>query len=288
MMPPVGKSGPGMMLHQLVERDVRVGDQGQRGVDHLAGVVGRDVGGHADGDAAAAVDQQVGEGGRQHLRLLVLLVVVRAEIDGVLVDVGQHVHGGAGQAALGVAHRRRGVAVDGAEIALAVDQRHAQAERLRHADHGVVDRGVAVRVVLAHHLADDAGGLAVRLVVGEAALVHGIQDAAVHGLQPVPRVRQRAADDHRHGVVEVGAAHLLLEHHRMQVGSSRGDGGWACRSWVRGGPRGSGAAPPGWGCSLRRSLYPVRRIRARRRPGRAGGPGGAARRIAGAGTANRL
>ncbi len=118
----------------------------------------------------------------------------------------------------GVAHRRRGVAVDGAEIALPVDQRHAQAERLRHADHGVVDRRVAVRVVLAHHLADDAGGLAVRLVVGEAALVHAVQDAAVHRLQPVARVRQRPADDDRHGVVEVGAAHLLLEHDRVQVG----------------------------------------------------------------------
>ena len=41
---------------------------------------------------------------------------------------------------LGVAHRRRRIAVDRAEIALPVDQRHAHRERLRHAHHGVVDR----------------------------------------------------------------------------------------------------------------------------------------------------
>ena len=61
MMPPVGKSGPGHDLHQLVQRRVRIGDQRQRGVDDLARIVRRDVGRHADGDAVAAVDQQVGE-----------------------------------------------------------------------------------------------------------------------------------------------------------------------------------------------------------------------------------
>jgi hypothetical protein len=38
-----------------------IGDQRQRGVDDLARIVRRDVGRHADGDAVAAVDQQVGE-----------------------------------------------------------------------------------------------------------------------------------------------------------------------------------------------------------------------------------
>ena len=65
---------------------------------------------------------------------------------------------------LGVAHRRRVVAVDRAEVALPVDQRVAQREVLRHAHERVVDRGVAVRVVLAHHVADDARALHVRPV----------------------------------------------------------------------------------------------------------------------------
>ncbi len=205
-----GEIRPGDDLHQLVERDVGFGDQRQGGVDDLAGVVRRDVGRHADGDAVGAVDQQVGELGRQDDRLFLRLVVVRLEIDGVLVDVFQQQGGGLGQPHLGVAHRRRVIAVDRAEIALPVDQRQAHGEALRHADHGVVDRGVAVRVVFTHHVADDAGRFAVGLVRGVAGLVHPVQDAPVHRLQPVAGVRQRARHDHAHGVIEVGAAHFVF------------------------------------------------------------------------------
>ena len=42
-------------------------------------------------------------------------------------------------------------------------------------------------------------------------LVHREQDAPVDGLEPVAGVRQGAGDDHAHGVVEVGAAHLLVD-----------------------------------------------------------------------------
>ena len=74
----------------MVER--RIVDQRDAGVDHLAEIVRRDVGRHADGDAAGAVDQQIGEARRQHHRLALGAVVVRAEIDGVLVDVLEQRH----------------------------------------------------------------------------------------------------------------------------------------------------------------------------------------------------
>ncbi len=73
----------------------------------LAQVVRRDVRGHADGDPGAAVDQQVGEPGRQDGRLLGAAVVVVAEVDGLLVDVADHLHGQRRQLALGVPHARR-------------------------------------------------------------------------------------------------------------------------------------------------------------------------------------
>ena len=57
-------------LHQVVGRGLRVVDQVDRGVDDLAEVVRRDVRGHADGDALAAVDEQVGEARREHDGLL--------------------------------------------------------------------------------------------------------------------------------------------------------------------------------------------------------------------------
>ena len=188
---PVGKSGPLHDLRQLVDADLGVVEVGDAGVDHLAQVVRRDVGGHADGDAARAVDQQVGELGRQDDRLLQAVVVVAAEIDRRLVEIVEQVLGDLGQARFRVALGRRRIAVDGAEVALAVDQRHAHGEVLRHAHQRVVDGEVAVRVEVAHGVAHDLGRLHVLLVPVEAQAVHGVQDAAVHRLQAVAHVGQR-------------------------------------------------------------------------------------------------
>ena len=195
------------------EGDVGIGDQGQRRVDHLARVVRRDVGGHPHRDAAGAVDQQVGEARRQNLGLVRRFVVIGLEIDRVLVDVLQQQHRRLGQARFGVAHRRRRIAVDRAEIALPVDQRHPHRKGLRHPHQRVVDRGVAVRMILAHDVAHHAGGFAIGLVRRVAGFLHGEQDSPMHRLQPVARVGQRARDDHAHRVIEIGAAHLLFDGH---------------------------------------------------------------------------
>ena len=198
-------------FHQLVDGRLRVAQQVQAGVHHFVEVVRRDVGGHAHGDAAGAVDQQVGQPAGQDQRLLLAAVVVGAEIDRFLVDVGQHLVRDLGQPDLGVAHGRGVVAVDRAEVALAVHQHVAHREVLRHAHDGVVDRLVAVRVVLADHVADDAGRLLVGPVPVVIELVHRVQHAPVHRLQAVARIRQRAAHDHAHGVIEVAAPHFLFE-----------------------------------------------------------------------------
>ena len=56
MMPPVGKSGPFDVLHQLGDRDRGLVNLGADAVDDLSQIVRRHVGGHADRDAGAAVD----------------------------------------------------------------------------------------------------------------------------------------------------------------------------------------------------------------------------------------
>ncbi len=208
---------PRHVFHDLRHGELGIVDQRAARVDQFAEIVRRDVGRHADGDAAGAVGQQVGIGRRQDGRLLFALVVVRLELDRVLVDVGEQRFGGVGQPRLGVAHGRRRIAVHRTEIALPGNQRQAHGEVLRHAHHGVVDRAVAVRMVLAHHVADDAGRLAEgpRRVV--AAFLHGVEDAPLHRLQPVARIGQRTRHDHAHGVIEVGAAHLLFDGDRRDV-----------------------------------------------------------------------
>lgn len=68
-----------------------------------------------------------------------------------------------------------------------------------------------MRVVLTHDLADDAGALGERLVGAEPTVVHAVDDTAVHRLEAIADVGEGAADDDRHGVVEVAALHLRLQ-----------------------------------------------------------------------------
>ena len=68
------------------------------------------------------------------------LVVVRDEVDGLLVDVGEQLLRDPRHPHFGVAHRRGRIAVDRAEVALAVDEQVAHRERLGHAHDRVVDR----------------------------------------------------------------------------------------------------------------------------------------------------
>ena len=116
---------------QLVRRSLGMAQHVQGGVDHLAHVVRRHVGRHADGDALRAVDQQVREPARQHHGLLGRAVVVGHHVDGLFVDVGHELEGERCQAALGVPHGRRAVVGTAApEAAVAVDQRVAERELL--------------------------------------------------------------------------------------------------------------------------------------------------------------
>ena len=206
-----GEIGALDILHQAGQVDVRVVDQRDDAVDDFPQVVGRDIGGHAHRDALAAVDQQVGEAAGQHAGFLFGLVKVQRPVDGLLVDVGQHVAGDLAHAGLGITVSGRGVAVHRAEVALAVHQRVPHAEILGQTHHGVVDAGVAVGVIAAQHGADGVGGLFVGVLGVIVALVHGVQDAPVHGFQAVAHVGQRAGDDDRHGVIQKRGLDLLLD-----------------------------------------------------------------------------
>ena len=193
-----------------------------RAVHTSVEVVRRDVGRHADGDAGGAVDQQIGDARGQHHRLGARAVVVGAEGDGLLLDLLQHLVGDAREPAFRVAHRRCRIAVERAEVARAVDQRHAQRERLRHAHERLVDGGVAVRMVVAHHVADDLGALAMLGVGREVLLPHRVEDAALHRLEPVAHVGQRARRDDRERVVEIARLRRFVQRYdRRAIAGSR-------------------------------------------------------------------
>ena len=77
-----GEVGAFDVLHQAVEVDAGLVDLRADRVDHFAEIVRRHVGRHADGDAGAAVDQKIGEGGGEDDGLGQAFVVIGDEIDG--------------------------------------------------------------------------------------------------------------------------------------------------------------------------------------------------------------
>ena len=200
-----GKIRPLDEAHQVFDAEivhlVPVFEHVVQRIDYLTQVVGRDAGSHTDGDAGAAVDQQIGEGGGQDERLGQGAIEVVTEIDGVFVNIGQHMAGGGVQAGLGITHGGRRIAVDAAEVALPIHQQAAHGEILRHARHGLVNGGVAVGVVFTQHFTDDAGGFFVIRVGAQTHIVHGVQDAPVDGFEAIAGIGQRPGDDDAHGVI---------------------------------------------------------------------------------------
>ena len=200
--------------------------------------------------------RRFGRLGREDGRLLLGAVVVVLEVDGLLVDVVEHLGGDRGEARLRVAHRGGAVAVDRAEVALAVDERVAHREVLGEPDEGVVQGDVAVGVVLAHHLADDRGALAVGARRAEPHLAHRVEDPAMDRLQAVADVRQGARHDHAHRVIEVARpasrprcgwlgcrpgrrSRRRLSYERRSLGDGRA---WSCERWLRHRPAEAAAA----------------------------------------------
>ena len=177
----------------------------------LVDVMRRDIRCHADRDAGRPVRKQIRECGRKHRRLLLAPVVVGAELDRILVDPIEQVGSDRRQTRFRVAVGCRVIAVDVAEVALPVDQRITHREILRQARQRIVDRLVAVRMVVTHRLADDLRALAIAAFGIEAELPHGIKNAPVDRLQPVAHVGQRPVHDGGERIGEIAFLERVLE-----------------------------------------------------------------------------
>ena len=187
--------------------------------------MGRDVRSHTDRNALAAVDQQVREAAGQDVGFLLGFIKVGIPVDGLLLDIRQHLAGHLGHTGLGVTVSSRGIAVNGTEVALAIDQRVAQAEILCQTDHSIIDRRIAVGVVRAKHRTDGIGGFAVGVLRVVAALVHRVQDAAVDGFQAVAHIGQSARHDNGHRVVQECRLDFLfhIAHNDLSTGPRHHD-----------------------------------------------------------------
>ena len=81
------KIGTRNELAQFLQRDLGIVEMGDAGIDHFAQIVRRNVGRHANGNAARTIDQQIWKFGGQHGWLPQRAVIILAEVDGLLVEV---------------------------------------------------------------------------------------------------------------------------------------------------------------------------------------------------------
>ena len=169
----------------------------------------RDVGGHADGNTASAVHQQVGETCGQNLRFFAAAVIIGLEINSVFVEIIQQRVGDLVQPCFGVPHRCWRIRVHRSKVTLTIDQWHAHRPILRHTGKRIVNRAVAMRVIVAHDIADNLCRFAIGSARDKAAFLACEQYAAVDGLKAVTYVRQGAGYNDRHRIIEVARLHFI-------------------------------------------------------------------------------
>ena len=245
-------------LEQVVHRRLRMIEQVDRRVDALGRIVRRDRRRHADRDAGRAIDQKVRKTGRENHRLLVRAVIGLTEIDSVVVEAFEQQHRRRGEFCFGVAKCSGRISIDVAEVALSIDQRRARRKVLRQTHHGVIDRLVAVRVILADDFADHGGRLAMATRRVQAQLAHRVENATVDRLQAIARIRQRTGGDRRQSIGKVALRQRLVDRFLDDVAAivgriDRGVLGHASLVCIARISRGRVALPAQAGQSIRRS-----------------------------------
>ena len=214
---PVDQHAPGRKVrppdkvHQRAVLGQRVLDQMDRRLDQLGDIVRRDRGRHPHRDPARSVGEQVGEQPRHDLGLFVLAIIGRLEVDRPLVEPGHQRLRDPRQPRFGVAIGGGIIPVDVAEIALPVDQRIAQREILREPHHRVIDRLVAVRMILADDIAHHPRTFLVRRRRIELEQPHRPQQPPVNRLQAIAHIGQRPRGDRRQRIDEIAFGQRGIE-----------------------------------------------------------------------------
>ena len=193
-------------MRQFVNAGIGEFDQVQKGSAQFEDIVRRDGGCHANGDTGGTISQQIGEGGRQDHRFLVLAIVGFSKIHCVQVNALQQGSGDVCHACLSIAHGGGVIPVHVSEIALTIHQRIALGEFLGQAHQGVIYCLVAMGMELTHDIADDAGAFFEAGIWVQLQLPHGIQDTPMYWLHTVAHIRQATRCDGGQGIGKVAFA----------------------------------------------------------------------------------
>ncbi len=154
--------------------------------------MGWNIGGHTHGNPGRTVGQQMRKGRGHNHGFFQSAVIIGAKIDGIFSQAVHQAFSNRRQPRLGISRCSRIIAVNIAKISLPINQRIAHIEILRQTRHRIINRGIPMRVIVAHHIARDFGRLAKASRRCQPQLAHRIKNAPMHRLQSVARIWQSA------------------------------------------------------------------------------------------------
>ena len=140
------------------------------------------------GNPSCSIDQKIRKGCRQNGRLLLGIVEVPSKRNSIFLDILQKIASHLRQPRLSITHSRWWIPVHRTVVPVHLNENLTVFPVLRHANHGIVDGAVTVRVEISHDVPDRLGRFAVALVKGVAVLVHGIKNTALNRLQAISNV----------------------------------------------------------------------------------------------------
>ena len=149
---------------------------------HLPKIMGRNIGGHANGNPRGSVYKKIWKTAWKNTGLLFCLVKVGNKVNRILIDVRKKLHGNLAQTRFRVTHGRRSVSVHGTEVSMAVHQNMAHGPGLGHIYQRPVNGTVSMRMIFTHGITDDTGAFSVRFIRSVIQLNHGIENSSLHRL----------------------------------------------------------------------------------------------------------
>ena len=118
--------------------------------------------------------------GRQNCRFFAVIVKVRNKINCIFLDIFKHFHSDFAHSAFSITVSSGRVAVNRTKVTVTVNKSVPHRKRLSKPNHCVINRCVAVRMIVTEHFTDSCCTLTVRSVRVKVVGVHCIKYSSVN------------------------------------------------------------------------------------------------------------
>ena len=145
-------------------------------------IVRRNICCHTDRNTCRSVYQKVRVARRKYGRFFFCFIKVRGKVNGIFVDVPNHLHGNFRKPCLCVSHGGSTVSIHRTKVTMSVDKWISGRPWLRHVDKCPVNGAVPMRMVFTHRIPDNTRTFTMWLVRCITQFDHGIQDTPLYRL----------------------------------------------------------------------------------------------------------